>query len=202
MTLSTNKAQPNERLVIAKSSSAVQANKVQQLSQADEEWQQVDLTESDLRQVEQLTEAQTSNWRSNLKTVGGFAGAAIAVYYTAVVIPSIAAEAAKTAVTAAISSTLGPTLGGLAVFDRIGTVAGGEAYKAITNTGYFGPYPTTAIAAATVGYTVGSTAVEYTISGVEKVYDAATKLVGLFKPSSWAQRVTQERNHQAVSARL
>lgn len=126
--------------------------------------------------------------------IGGIAGAIGTIYFTTIYLPAKIISTATAATTAAMNASLGSTVAGWfsgTVADTA-AVAGAEAYIAAKTTGFVGVSYPAIFSSFGVGYAVGSKAVEYTFTGMEKVYEGVSSLADKWTKKVEEEKVTQE----------
>lgn len=119
---------------------------------------------------------------------GGIAGGIAATYFTTIYLPARIISTTTVATTAAMNATLGSTVAAWfsgTVADTA-TVAGAEAYVAAKSTGFVGTSASAVLGSFTMGSVAGAKAVEYTLKGVEKVYE------GISSVASWTKKIDYE----------
>lgn len=144
-----------------------------------------------------MTKTNYENFKNYAVAAGGIAGAIGATYITTIYLPARIIKTASAATTAALNTTLGSAASWIpgTVADTA-SVAGAEAYIAAKNTGCVGASMTCVLGSATLGYTLGSKAVDYTLTGIEKVVE------GIGAAASWSSKVTQKLEDQVKIPQL
>jgi hypothetical protein len=144
-----------------------------------------------------MTKTNYETFKGYAVAVGGVIGAVCTTYITTVYLPARIISGATAATTAALNTTLGSAASWIpGTIADTAAVAGAEAYIAAKNTGYVGSSMSVVLGSATLGYTLGSKAVDCTFTGMEKV------VKGIGAAATWSSKITNKLENQVNSSQL
>jgi hypothetical protein len=140
-----------------------------------------------------MTQSNYKDFKNCARIAGGIIVGSAAIYFTTIYVPGSIIKKTAAATTAAMNVTLGSTVASLipGTISDTAAIAGAEAYFAAKSTGFVGVSYQTIFGSAGIGYTLGSKAVEYTFTGMEKAYEGINSIAS--KANSWVKKINFER---------